>query len=89
MLKRNRFVRMSKPKMSYDLGKSEYFINLLERLYGNSEYINNLNEIKKRMRQVRDYTNPQFDDIEAEIVCLILMHINPKKILIYFTSILI
>lgn len=67
--------------MSYTLGKSDYFLNLLEKLYGNNTFINNLNEIKKRMRGLDKYaTCPQFDDIEAEIVCLILMYINPKKI---------
>jgi hypothetical protein len=66
--------------MSYTLGKSDFFINLLENLYGNDSLIVKLNEIKNRMRQFRSYTNPQFDDIEAEIVCLILMVLNPKTI---------
>jgi predicted O-methyltransferase YrrM len=66
--------------MNYPLGKSESFFNLLENLYSNNIFINNLNEIKKRMRLAHNYTMPQFDDIEAEIVCLILMHLNPKKI---------
>lgn len=66
--------------MSYILGKSDFFINLLEKLYGDDILIQNLNEIKKRMRIVHSYTIPQFDDIEAEIVCLILMYLNPKKI---------
>ena len=66
--------------MLYTLGKNDYFINLLEKLYGNNILINNLNEIKKRMRLVHNYTIPQFDDIEAEIVCLILMFLNPKNI---------
>jgi predicted O-methyltransferase YrrM len=66
--------------MNYQLGKSESFFNLLENLYSNNIFINNLNEIKKRMRVAHNYTMPQFDDIEAEIVCLILMHLNPKKI---------
>lgn len=62
------------------LGKCNYFINLLESLYNNKDIIMNLNIIKERMRMVKNYTSPQFDDIEAEIVCMILMHINPKKI---------
>ena len=66
--------------MSYTLGKSDYFISLLGKLYGDDILINNLNEIKKRMRAVHNYTRPQFDDIEAEIVCLILMFSNPKNI---------
>jgi hypothetical protein len=66
--------------MSYTLGKSDFFFNLLEVLYGNNIFIDNLNEIKKRMRLVHSYTAPQFDDVEAEIVCLILMYLNPKKI---------
>ena len=68
------------PPFTCTLGKSNYFINLLEKLYGNDILINNLNEIKKRMRIVSNYTIPQFDDIEAEIVCLILMFLNPKNI---------
>jgi hypothetical protein len=66
--------------MAYILGKSNSFINLLEKLYNNEIFINNLNEIKTRMRGVHQYARPQFDDIEAEIVCLILMHLNPKNI---------
>lgn len=66
--------------MSYTLGKNDYFLYLLENLYGNDIFIDNLNEIKRRMRLVHSFSRPQFDDIEAEIVCLILMYLNPKKI---------
>lgn len=66
--------------MAYTLGKNDYFLNLLEKLYGDTTLINNLNEIKKRMRDVHNHTIPQFDDIEAEIVCLIIMHLKPRKI---------
>jgi hypothetical protein len=66
--------------MAYTLGRSDSFMNLLEHLYGNHTFVNNLNEIKRRMRYMINDTTPQFDDIEAEIVCLILMHLNPKNI---------
>lgn len=66
--------------MEYTLGKSESFMNLLTTLYSNTEYVTNLNVIKSRMRRVHSFTCPQFDDIEAEIVCLLIMHSKPKKI---------
>lgn len=66
--------------MTYSLGKSDMFANLLGQLYSNDTFIHHLNEIKKRMRDVHSYTTPQFDDIEAEIVCLLLMYLRPKNI---------
>lgn len=69
--------------MEYTLGKCESFMNLLTTLYSNSEYVANMNVIKSRMRKVHSFTSPQFDDIEAEIVCLLIMHSKPKKIYEY------
>lgn len=66
--------------MEYIHGKCDSFMNLLGGLYTNDEYIRNLNEIKNRMRKVHSITSPQFDDIEAEIVCLLLMQSKPKLI---------
>lgn len=66
--------------MSYVFGKSDNFMNLLNELYSNDEYIRNLNEIKNKMRKIHSITTPQFDDIEAEIVCLLIMHTKPKLI---------
>ena len=66
--------------MAYALGKSDNFMNILNELYTNQTYIQNLNIIKQRMREVHSFMQPQFDDIEAEIVCLILMHFKPKSI---------
>ena len=64
----------------YTLGQSDSFMVLVKSLYENPDFINNLNEIKQRMRNVTGFTTPQFDDIEAEIVCLLLMNSNPNFI---------
>ena len=66
--------------MEYTLGKSDNIMTLLKSFYANTEYVTNLNIIKSRMRKVHSYTSPQFDDIEAEIVCLLIMYSKPKKI---------
>jgi hypothetical protein len=74
----NTFTNNSAPR--YNLGRSDHFMRFLEKLYTTPDYITKLNEIKARMIQVRDVSFPQYDDIEAEIVCLILMELRPKNI---------
>jgi predicted O-methyltransferase YrrM len=66
--------------MSYTLGKSDSFMNLLTRLYTTPDYVEILNKVKQRMRPVHSRSNAMFDDIEAEIVCLLLMHANPSLV---------
>lgn len=66
--------------MEYTLGKSAAFMQLLRELYTNPVYIERLNAIKQRMRPVHAHSHAQFDDIEAEIVCLLLMHVNPSLV---------
>jgi hypothetical protein len=63
-----------------DLGYNEEFMNIIKDAYNNTLYISNLNEIKKRMRKIYANCIPQFDDIEAEILCLILMYLKPSLI---------
>lgn len=65
--------------MSYTLGKSDSFMSLLSDLYRNPANIEMLNEVKRRMKQAHSH-RAMFDDIEAEIVCLLLMHTNPSRV---------
>jgi hypothetical protein len=64
----------------FTLGKSNSFMSLLMDLYTTPAYVENLNIIKKRMRPVHKRSNAMFDDIEAEIVCLLLMHAKPSLV---------
>ena len=65
--------------MSYTLGKSDSFMSLLSDLYRNPANIEMLNEVKRRMKRAHSH-RAMFDDIEAEIVCLLLMHTNPSLV---------
>jgi len=66
------------------LGRNAELMNLIRRLYSNASNIARLNQVKTRLRDA--YNNKgygqfaQYDDVESEIICLLLMHINPKSV---------
>jgi len=51
---------------------------LIARGYQTPEVVENLGLIKNRMKQIYSQVTPQYDDIEAEIVCLLLLQIHPQ-----------
>jgi len=62
------------------LGYDPKFMNILKTLYSNEDYIKILRDIKENMSKIYKLSSPQFDDIEAEILCLLLLHFKPKII---------
>lgn len=66
--------------MVVTLGRNENIMKMLTWLYHNEQYVDKLKQIKNRMRNVANSVSPQFDDIEAEITCLILMDFKPNVI---------
>lgn len=66
--------------MVITLGRNENIMKMITQLYQNEQYVDKLKQIKSRMRKVANAVSPQFDDIEAEITCLLLMDSKPKSI---------
>lgn len=66
--------------MTTKYGHAQEFMALLEQLYNCEAYENNMNVIKNRMKEIHPRCSPQYDDIEAEITCLLIMHNKPKLI---------
>lgn len=62
------------------LGHNPEFMTLLSTLYQDPALTEHLVNIKTRLREAVHYAQPQYDDIEAEILCLLLQHHQPKVI---------
>lgn len=68
--------------MVITLGRNDNIMTILTQLYSNSnqEALEKLKQVKSRMKSVATQVTPQFDDIEAEITCLLLMYAKPQQI---------
>lgn len=61
-------------------GNCEEIFNIVCRLYQDKTTIDRLTTIKWRMHVYHPHVNSMFDDIEGEVLCLLLMHANPKLV---------
>ena len=69
--------------MTTALGYNNKFMLFIDNLY--RKYHNTITEIRNKMAYTKYELShnifPMFDDIEAEIVCMLLLESNPKKII--------
>lgn len=58
------------------------FMQRITSLYRNPVYVNRLRQIKGDMTRAKNQLHclPQYDDIEAEITCLLLMALKPSQV---------
>lgn len=63
-----------------ELGHCDDFMFLVKHMYSNKQFVDNLKTIKNKMKDVHKSSHPQYDDIEAEITCLLIMFYKTKLI---------
>lgn len=62
------------------LGFDQTFMDIISGAYNNATFVTNLKAIKTFMKDFHASTSPMFDDIEAEITCLLIMQYNLSTI---------